>query len=174
MFQSSDRISSIEKRWEKRNYSLRKVQRVKAKISTTIKTNENTMWMELQKIASLMHVASPILKFKPQKGSFVSEKWVLGSEYKFKLYLFGIIPIGDHFIKLAELNQEENKIVSHERGSLVKVWNHTIKWDAIDDQTIVYTDGIEISAGIMTLSIWLFAHIFYRHRQKKWNKLLEG
>ena len=132
------------------------------------------MWEELQKVSSLMYVASPILKFKPQKGHSVPEKWTLGTEYKLKLSLFGIFPLGDHFIKLVELNKEENLIISNERGNLTKTWNHIIKFTAIDDQTIEYTDEIEISAGILTLLIWLFAHIFYRHRQNKWKKLLDS
>ena len=121
-----------------------------------------------------MHVASPILKFKPQKGFFVPEKWSLGTEYKLKLSFFGIIPVGNHFIKLVELNREENRIISNEHGRLTKVWNHIIKFHAIDDQAVVYTDEIEIKAGILTLSIWLFAHILYRYRQNRWKKLLDS
>lgn len=145
---------------------------MKAIISTVIKTTENKMWEELQKVSSLMHVASPILKFKPQKGYSVPERWVLGTKYKLKLSFFGIIPLGDHFIKLVELNQKEKRIVSNEHGKLTKVWNHIIRFQAIDDQTIKYTDEIEIKAGLFTLSIWVFAHIFYRHRQNRWKKYL--
>ena len=145
---------------------------MKAKISTNIKTNENRMWEELQKVSSLIHVASPILKFKPQKGNSIPEKWSLGTEYKFRLSFFGIVPLGDHVIKLVEINKEKNLIVSNEHGKLTKVWNHIITFYATDDQTILYTDEIEIKAGILTLSIWLFAQIFYRHRQNKWKKLI--
>ena len=132
------------------------------------------MWEELQKVSSLIYVASPILKFRSQKGSSIPEKWSLGNEYRLKLWFLGIIPIGDHFIKLVELNKEENLIVSNEYGRLTKAWNHTIEFNAIDHQTIEYTDEIEIKAGIMTLFIWLFAQIFYRHRQNKWKKLLDS
>ena len=151
-----------------------KEQKMRARISTVIKTNENRMWDELQKVSSLMHVASPILKFKPQKNHSLPEKWALGNEYKLKLSFFGIIPLGGHFIKLVELNKEEKKIVSNEHGNLTKVWNHIIKLKPIDEQTIEYTDEIEIKAGILTFSIWLFAHIFYRHRQSRWKKLLDS
>ena len=119
-----------------------------------------------------MHVASPILKFKTQKGHSIPEKWFLGTEYKLKLSFFGIVPLGDHVIKLVEINKEKNLIVSNEYGKLTKVWNHIITFYAIDDQTIKYTDEIEIQAGILTLSIWLFAQIFYRHRQNKWKELI--
>ena len=132
------------------------------------------MWQELQKVSSLMHVASPILKFKPQEGQSLPEKWILGTEYKLRISSFGIIPLGNHFIRLVELNKEEKRIISNEHGKLTKVWNHIINFDAIDDQTINYTDEIEIKAGILTLPIWLFAHVFYRHRQRKWKKLLDS
>jgi len=146
---------------------------MKVQISTVIKANENEMWEELQKVSSLMHVAVPILKFKPQKNQTLPEKWALGTKYKLKLFFLGIIPLGDHFIKVVEINQEKKIIVSNEHGNLTKVWNHIIKIVPIDDQNINYTDEIEIKAGLLTLSIWLFAHIFYRHRQNKWKKLLD-
>ncbi len=72
------------------------------------------MWQELQKVSSLMHVASPILKFKPQKGQSIPDEWALGIEYKLKLSFFSIIPLGDHFIKLVDLNKEQNLIISNE------------------------------------------------------------
>lgn len=137
-----------------------------------IKTNEDKMWEELQKVSSLIHVSSPILKFRPQEGHSLPEKWSLGTVYKLELSFFGIVPLGNHIIKLVEINKENNLIISHEHGRLTKVWNHTIKFNSIDNRTIEYTDEIEIKAGILTLSIWLFAHIFYRHRQNKWKKLI--
>ncbi|WP_145177959.1 hypothetical protein [Gimesia aquarii] len=121
-----------------------------------------------------MYVASPILKFKPEQGHPVPEKWGRGTEYKLKVFLFGILPLGSHIIKLVELNKEKNLIVSHEHGNLTKAWNHRIKFNAIDDETIEYSDEIEIHAGIGTLFVWLFAHIFYRHRQIKWKKLFQS
>lgn len=139
-----------------------------------MRTNENRMWQELQKVSSLMHVASPILKFKPHEGHTLPEKWILGTEYKLRISSFGIIPLGNHFIRLVELNKEEKRIISNEHGMLTKVWNHTIILNAIDDRSINYTDEIEIKAGILTLTIWLFAHVFYRYRQRKWKKLLDS
>ncbi len=147
---------------------------MRAKISTVLKTTERHMWEELQKVSSLMYVASPILKFKPQPGYSVPEKWLLGTEYKLKLFFLGIIPLGDYFIKLIEINQEENRIISYEHGSLTKTWDHTIQFHAIDDQTIEYSDEVEMNAGIFTFFVWLFAHFFYRYRQNKWQKLLDS
>ncbi len=121
-----------------------------------------------------MYVASPILKIKPQKGYSVPDKWNLGNEYRFRVSLFGMIPLGEHFINLVELNNEEKRIVSKEHGTLAKVWNHIIKLNPIDDHTIEYTDEVEIKAGVLTIPIWLIAHIFYRHRQNRWKKLFNS
>ena len=143
-----------------------------ARISTIMRTNEDKMWQELQKVSSLMYVASPILKFRSQTGYSLPDKWILGREYKLRISAFGIIPLGDHIIRLVELNKETKRIVSNEHGMLTRVWNHTITYYAIGEQTIKYTDEINIEAGMTTLWIWLFAHIFYRHRQRRWKELL--
>lgn len=130
------------------------------------------MWTALQKVSSLMYVSTPIIGFVPQKGCLLPEIWTIGTIYKLKLYLFGIIPFGDHFIRLVEIDHNEKTIISNEHGKFIKVWNHTIRLKPIDDHAIDYTDEVEIEAGILTLPVWLFAHLFYRHRQKKWKKLL--
>jgi hypothetical protein len=31
---------------------------------------------------------------------------------------------------------------------------------------------IEIACGFLTLPVWAFAWLFYRHRQRRWKKLL--
>jgi hypothetical protein len=145
---------------------------MRAKISTIISTPEMDMWTELQKTSSLMYVASPLVKFKIQNHQPLPEKWVVGKQYQLKMSLCGIVPLGKHFIRIVEINPEQKTIISNEHGSLIKVWNHIIKLVPIDDQSILYTDEIEIQAGILTPVVWLFSHIFYRHRQRKWKKLL--
>jgi hypothetical protein len=145
---------------------------MKAIITTTINTEANMMWEELQKTSSLIHVAAPLLKFTPQDSSQLPEKWDVGKDYHLKLSFFGIIPLGNHTIRLIEINPEKKEIISNEYGFLTKTWNHRIKIEPMDSHNIIYTDEIEIKAGLLTFSVWLFAHFFYRHRQKRWKKLL--
>lgn len=147
---------------------------MKARVSTIIKTSEEKIWAELQKVSSLVQVASPLVKFKAQNNHPLPEKWTVAKQYPLKISLLGIIPLGKHFIEIVEINPEQKVIISNEHGNLAKVWNHTIKVVPIDDQTVRYTDEIIIQAGVLTLPIWLFACIFYRHRQRKWKKLLQG
>lgn len=69
---------------------------------------------------------------------------------------------------------EPEKISSHEGNEHVPVWNHDIMMEIIDDNHTKYTDRVEIGAGWKTVFVWLWANAFYRHRQRKWIRLLEN
>jgi hypothetical protein len=42
------------------------------------------------------------------------------------------------------------------------------------DDRLHYTDEIEIQAGLLAGVVWAFAHVFYRHRQRRWRTLLRS
>jgi hypothetical protein len=54
---------------------------------------------------------------------------------------------------------------------MVKIWNHKIIMEKYGENITKYTDEVEIYAGIFTLFIALWGIIFYKHRQKKWEKI---
>ena len=147
---------------------------MKATISIRMEASVSRMWTELQRTASLMHVASPMLVFKPQAGHPLSAEWKAGNTYALDLYAFYILPLGQYFIHVNKIDHEAFEIFTHEHGSLTKTWNHRILVKPLDDSAILYTDEIEIDAGILTLFIWAFAHVFYRHRQRRWKRLLSN
>ncbi len=144
---------------------------MRAKIQTVIDVPAEKMWNELQKVSSLRHVAAPLLEFAARNDEPLPEKWAVGEAYRLRISLFGLIPLGRHTIVIDEIHPGARTIVSKEHGRLTRVWNHLIKIDPIDERRIRYTDEIEIQAGILTVFVWLFAHVFYRHRQKRWKKL---
>ena len=65
-------------------------------------------------------------------------------------------------------------IYSMEWNKHVPVWNHNITLVRLDEGHTRYTDQVEIHAGWKTLFVWLWANLFYAHRQKKWVALLEN
>jgi len=73
---------------------------------------------------------------------------------------------------LNKIDEKKKEILSSENGTLTKVWNHKITVEKIEEKTVRYTDEIEIKAGLLTFFVWLFSHIFYRHRQRRWKQLL--
>lgn len=148
-----------------------RVKTMKAKITTIIATNEKRMWDELQKVSSLMYVASPILIFKSRNGEELPEKWEVEKRYHLRIYALGFVPLGNHDIVVKIIDPDKKELFTNESGFLAKTWDHFIRIEYIDANTIRYSDEIEIKAGILTIFIWLFAHVFYRHRQRRWKAL---
>jgi hypothetical protein len=144
-----------------------------ARISTVLPATEDQLWQRLVEPGTLQFVAAPMLAFVPLQPEAFRGRWVVGKDYELKLYLFGFIPLGLHRIRLVSLDRAANTIVSRESGTLAPVWNHVIRFRQAGDGTLRYTDEIEIRAGWLTPAVWLFAHLFYRHRQRRWKALLE-
>lgn len=145
---------------------------MKATITTYFDCSEDELWEKIKEPWSLQYVAAPILSFRPKNDVNLSGDWEVDKPYPLKLYLFSIIPLGTHTIKLVRIDKESKTIQSQEKGLLASVWNHDIQFVEIELGKVRYTDRIEIKAGLLTLFIWLFAHFFYRHRQRRWRVLL--
>jgi hypothetical protein len=142
-------------------------------ISTVLDTNENDFWEKIIQPKSLQFVSAPILNFQSLRAGELEVEWETGKLYEVKLYFLNFLPLGHHRITLTTIDRETNTIVSNESGLLAPVWNHAIRFNQIEENKIHYMDEIEIQAGLLTVFIWVFAHIFYRHRQRRWKILLE-
>ncbi len=132
--------------------------------------SRETVFEKLQELETLQYIAKPYATFEPA-GS-VASVWTAGSESSFRFRLFGIIPYGIHTIRIVRV--DPGGISSREGNPHVPVWNHDIALAVLDESHTEYTDRVEIHAGWKTFFIWLWANAFYRHRQRKWIKLLKG
>lgn len=143
-----------------------------AEITTVFNSTAEKLWSRIGQPSSLQYVSAPILYFFPENGTDLNAEWQTGQEYRLKLYMFKFIPLGGHRIVLKKIDTMNNEIISSESGLLAKTWNHTIRFRDIDGKRISYTDIIEIRAGILTFAVLLFSLCFYRHRQRRWKRLL--
>lgn len=143
-----------------------------ARISTTFDCTAEQLWDEVSRPASLRFIAAPLLHFEPLVAGELDGQWVVGKTYALRLSLFGFLPAGEHCITLVSIDRGANLIESKESGTLSPVWNHTIRFHSLGDSRLHYTDEIEIQARLLTGVIWAFAHLFYRHRQRRWKVLL--
>jgi hypothetical protein len=145
-----------------------------ARISTAFDCTAERLWKEISCPASLRFVSAPVLHFEPLVAGDLDDEWVVGKTYLLRLSLFGFLPAGEHRITLVTIDREANLIESQESGALSPVWNHTIRFHCLEDGKLHYTDEIEIRAGLLTWVVWAFAHLFYRHRQRRWKILLRS
>lgn len=147
---------------------------MRVRVETVLRASSAHLWSLLRYPASLLHVCRPVLHFTFAHPAEAELPWKAGVPYRLKMYLFGFIPLGAHTLSLDVLDEQRRTIVSRETGTLAKVWNHTISlWDEGQGE-VRYVDEIEIRAGLLTLPIVAFAHVFYRHRQRRWKQLLRS
>ncbi|PIE81793.1 MAG: hypothetical protein CSA11_02685 [Chloroflexi bacterium] len=144
-----------------------------ARISTQLNCTESELWEKISKLDSLQFIASPILTFVPMNPGASNSKWEVGQNYLFKLYFLKVIPLGLHTIQLVKIDQNPNIISSHESGLLTPVWNHKISFKEVKPGLVSYSDEVEIGARWLTPFVCLFAHVFYRYRQRRWKILLQ-
>ncbi len=126
---------------------------------------------ELERPVLLQHLAAPMLAFVPLDPPEFPAVWSPG-EYRARLLLGGRIPLGVHTLVPQPLPADAAPLVWHDAGhsGLIRVWDHQITISDVHGMTR-YTDLVEIHAGVLTGVAWLFAKVFYTHRQRRLNRL---
>lgn len=118
----------------------------------------------------LRYVAYPLVSFKPVTGTEFPETWTEGTHWV-RLKLFGFLPFGRQAIGISKpLHPGGFAIRDAGRSALIPVWDHLITIEPHQDG-VRYRDQVEVSARVLTLLVWMFAQIFYRHRQRRWLRL---
>ncbi|MFM7785273.1 MAG: hypothetical protein ACKPE6_11630 [Gammaproteobacteria bacterium] len=119
----------------------------------------------------LEYVAAPLLRFSPVDGGRFPPVWAEGS-HRVRLRLFGRLPFGEQAIVISFPPCAEG-VAIHDAGhsALIPVWDHLITLVPVESG-VRYRDQLEVKAGLLTPFIWLFAQVFYRHRQRRWRRLV--
>jgi len=119
----------------------------------------------------LQYVSYPLVFFKPVDAPQLPHTWTVGTHWVF-LTLFGFVPLGRQAIVISMPAVETGfalRDAGHSR--LIPVWDHVITIEP-NAAGVVYRDRVEVRAGVLTPFIWVFAQIFYRHRQRRWRRLV--
>ncbi len=148
---------------------------MRVRLTTIFDAPPDRVWAELRKSALLDHVAAPLLKFKPIDPPAKPAEWGSG-RYLVGLWFLGLLPLGRQWIVTsfeADPDRPDHySLRDNGSGQLVKRWDHWIFLEPTDDGRTRYTDRVDIGAGFLTPGIWLFAQVFYRHRQARWRALI--
>lgn len=112
------------------------------------------------------------MSFRPI-ASNLPDEWQQGKTEKLRIMLFGFIPLWVHQINFKDISDSKMAMLTHERGAVIKTWNHNISVQPIDSSSCNYTDNVEIKAGVLTVFVCLYAHLFYRYRQLRWRFLVK-
>ena len=144
----------------------------KMHVSSVFPASADEVWSKLSKLETLQYIAAPYAYFRSvdTENELV---WRKGETAQFRLKIFGFIPMGIHIIKIVEFNKDNYCVRSIESNKQVPIWRHTIILKPSSDQTTYYEDVVEIGSGWKTDFVSIWSKMFYRHRQRRWCKLLE-
>jgi hypothetical protein len=149
---------------------------MKLTVRTVFEAPAQLIWDEARRPRLLTYVAAPMQVFEPLVPATLPELWAEG-RYLVRLWLLGVLPLGKQWIVVsypdAELHARgEYTLRDRGYGDLITIWDHLITITARPDGRTDYCDEVEIRAGLMTPFIWCFAWTFYRHRQRRWRRLV--
>ncbi len=147
---------------------------MKVELSTPIDLPAEAVWAEVQTVPLLMHIAWPLVRFVPV-GKEPLDAFKTGGRYLMKLRLFGVLPFGTQWI-VTSVHEPENgkwpkRLRDDGHSAMIRKWDHWITIAPNSEGGTYYRDEVEISAGVLTPFVWIFAQLFYRHRQRRWRRL---
>lgn len=141
-------------------------------ISTSLAAHPEVVWAHVQTTALLKFVAAPLVMFEARDPAALPSTWSEG-RYRVGTKLFGWLPFGDQWIVIEHIPSREGAFGLRDNGhsGLIRRWDHRISIEPAGEGTTRYRDTLDLDAGLLTFPIWLFAQIFYRHRQARWRRL---
>jgi hypothetical protein len=117
------------------------------------------------------YVAAPMVSFTPIGDAPLPETWEEGT-YWVSLRMFGVIPFGKQAIVVTLPDVPEGfSLRDNGYSGLIKKWDHLVSVEPFGAGTL-YRDQVKIGAGVFTLFVWAFAELFFRHRQRRWRRLV--
>ena len=144
---------------------------MKATITSQLNISPEDAWYLVKKSSTLIFITKGLLSFS-DNDHFPAE-WVEDSTVASRLRFFGLIPAWKHQLHFQKVSDSELEITTEEQGGIVSKWKHRIKISSMHKgATSLYSDEIEIEAGLLTPIVWLYANLFYRYRQLRWKRLV--
>ena len=143
----------------------------KISVSSIIDCPPEIMWEKILDLDTLMEICKPKASFKSVSEN--PRKWEENIIYRFKLFIYGFIPLGEHEILLESINESQKEIQSREHNKIVKIWNHFISMSKTENGKTFYTDSVELYSGVFTCFTAFWSISLYKHRQRKWCKIVE-
>lgn len=150
-------------------------------LSTPLDAPPEWVAAHLQSTAVFRHITAPLVHFSPPAGTDWPRLWAPGN-FEVRIRLLGWLPMGPQTVRISvEAPAEPGgwpTLRDNGEGRLMRRWDHRITLQPLPDGRTLYTDDIEVVARylplLMTPLSALFAHVFYRHRQRRWRALAQA
>jgi hypothetical protein len=135
--------------------------------STKLDASPEKVWDQLLEYRTLEYLMRGLIGFSGE----LPARMRLGDRLVLRLWFFHLIPAWKHRVAIVQLDGETRTITSHEHGGILRRWDHQMRVLASADRRAIYSDRVEIEAGLFTPLVWLWAQIQYRYRHARWLRL---
>ena len=136
----------------------KKVMGYRVTVTSDFHSNIENIWDKIQDVNTLREICKPKASFIACDDSPI--QWKEGKTFVFKMYLHGF--------------KTSREIDTKEYDNTVVIWNHYIKMEEISQQVTRYTDTVDLYAGCLTSIAAWWTLKFYKHRQRKWQKIAKS
>jgi ligand-binding SRPBCC domain-containing protein len=144
-------------------------------LTCTLDSPPERVWEAVNRPALFGYITRPLAVFVPVEPTGFPEVWE-EREYTVQIRLFGVIPAGWQVIGIERLppTGASYRLRDNGRGSIARRWDHVMTIEPASTGRTRYTDHVEIEAGVLTPFVWLLARLFYGHRQRRWQRLVQS
>ncbi|MFT4049413.1 MAG: hypothetical protein QM648_06180 [Solirubrobacterales bacterium] len=137
-------------------------------MSTDLQIPADDAYARARRLETFRRVVWPVLRFAIDDV----DDFEVGDEFSARLWLFQVIPLWTHHLKIVEDGSLE--LYTNERSGPARVWNHRLTFVPTGEHSCRYTDEVEIERGPLGAGTALFIHVFFRYRQWRWRRLVDG
>ena len=142
-------------------------------ITSTFKHNIDTFFAQELIKSNTQQIVKPLAKIRFIKQNEDSKNWQEGFTYELEIKPYGLFNLwGIHYIHIIEIDDVNKKIITQEKNTICKVWNHELVFEKINVCETNYTDQVILYAGKLTKVLSWFLVYSYKKRHKNWNRLL--
>ena len=138
---------------------------------TELEASADHVWERLLQKKTFLYLIRGWLSIE-QTQAWPDTLFVQGASFVMKIRLFDRGPVSSHEVRVVRVDHSAREIATDESSRLVSTWKHCMRVEALPGNRSRYTDSVDISAGLLTAGVWLFASLFYRARQRQWKRLL--
>ncbi len=133
-----------------------------------LQSEPGQVWAAVRRPALFLHVAAPLVHFKPIGIDRFPETWE-EREYRGSMRAFGLLPLGWQAIVISFPQTQEGVWSLRDDGHspMLPKWEHVIEVAAAPEGGTRYSDRVSFDAGLLTPVTALFIKMFFRHRQRR-------
>ncbi len=140
-------------------------------VESLLDCDAETAWTAVQLSETLQKVSRPMVVVAALRKQQLPERWEQGATVRFRTLLLGVIPFGVRTVFFERIDADAMRIQTREHDAMIKTWDHQMHVVSAGEGKCKYSDDVEIKAGVLTLIVWMFAGLYYRHRQRRWRRL---